>query len=145
MLSLAVSLALHAGSFPLPAIDGKPPAVSAEQKVFRLPMRFEKARAFYEGQFTGDDAAKVTTKVGTSNGKRTLTIVSSRAGDTWKKAVVREGEIDTVIEVTPVLRMAEEQIEGNAKPLVQFIIGRSADVDRAVKAIGDKHVEQIRD
>jgi hypothetical protein len=40
--------------------------------------------------------------------------------------------------------MAEEQIEGNGKPLVQFIIGRSGDVDRAVDAISRKHVEQIR-
>ena len=79
-----------------------------------------------------------------SSGKRVLTLVSSRAGDTWKKAIVREGEVETVIDVTPVLRMAEEQIEGNGKPLVQFIIGRSGDVDRAVDAIGRKHVEQIR-
>lgn len=144
MFALALTLTLQAGSFPLPAIDGKPPAVTAEQKTFRLPMRFEKVRSFYEGQFTGEAAQRVTSKLGTSNGKRTLTIVSSRVGDTWRKAVVREGEVDTTIEITPVLRMAEEQIEGNAKPLVQFIFGRSPDVDRAVQAIGDKHVEQIR-
>ncbi len=144
MLSLALSLSLTAGPFPLPAIDGKPPAVTAEQKKFRLPMRFEKVRAFYEGQFSGDEAKGVTTKAATSEGKRTLTIASTRAGDTWKRAVIREGEVDTLIELTPVLRLAETQVEGNAKPLVQFIIGRSGDVERAVEAIGDKHVEQIR-
>lgn len=144
MLSLALSLTLTAGPFPLPAIDGKPPAVTAEQKKFRLPMRFEKVRAFYDGQFSGDEAKGVSTKVGMADGKRTLTLVSSRAGDTWKRAVIREGEVDTVVELVPVIRVVETQIEGNAKPLVQFIIGRSADVDRAVDAIGEKHVEQIR-
>lgn len=144
MLSLVVALVLEAGPFPLPAIDGKPPAVTAEQKKFRLPMRFEKVRAFYDGQFAGDDAKGITSKVGSTDGKRTLTLTSSRAGDTWKKAVIREGDVDTAVELTPVLRMADTQIEGNGKPLVQFIIGRSADVDRAVNAIGDKHVEQIR-
>lgn len=144
MLSILLGLALHAGSFPLPAIDGKAPAVTSEQKKFRLPMRFDKVRAFYEGQFAGDEAKGITSKVSSSEGKRTLTLTSSRAGDTWKKAIIREGEVDTAVELTPVIRLSETQIEGNGKPLVQFIIGRSADVDRAVNAIGDKHVEQIR-
>jgi len=144
MLSTLLALTLTAGSFPLPSIDGKALAATAEQKSFRLPMRFAKVRGFYDGQFIGDDAKGITTKLTGTTGKRVLTLVSSRAGDTWKKAVVREGEIETVIDVTPVLRMAEEQIEGNGKPLVQFIIGRSGDVDRAVEGIGRKHVEQIR-
>ena len=144
MLSTLLSLTLAAGSFPLPSIDGKPLAATAEQKSFRLPMRFEKVRAFYDGQFTGDEAKGVTTKLSGTSGKRVLTLISTRAGDTWKKAIVREGEVETVVEVTPILRMQEELIEGNGKPLVQFIIGRSGDVDRAVEAIGDKHTEQIR-
>jgi len=144
MLSTLLALTLTAGSFPLPSIDGKPLAATAEQKSFRLPMRFEKVRGFYDAQFVGDDAKGITAKVSGTTGKRVLTLISSRAGDTWKKAIVREGEVETVIDVTPVLRMAEEQIEGNGKPLVQFIIGRSGDVDRAVDAISRKHVEQIR-
>ncbi|MDP3234781.1 MAG: hypothetical protein Q8N26_18510 [Myxococcales bacterium] len=143
MLSTLLALTLTAGSFPLPTIDGKPLAATAEQKSFRLPMRFEKVRGFYDAQFIGD-AKGITAKVSGTTGKRVLTLISSRAGDTWKKAIVREGEVETVIDVTPVLRMAEEQIEGNGRPLVQFIIGRSGDVDRAVDAIGRKHVEQIR-
>lgn len=144
MLSTLVALTLAAGPFPLPSIDGKPLAATPEQKTFRLPMRFEKVRGFYEGQFTGDEAKGVTSKLSGTSGKRVLTLTSARAGDTWKKAVVREGETETVVEVTPVLRLEEAQIEGNAKPLVQFIIGRSADVDRAVEAIGNKHTEQLR-
>lgn len=35
----------------------------------------------------------------------------------------------------PVLRLREEEISGRAKPLVEFIIGRSPDVDRAVQGI----------
>lgn len=144
MLSTLLALTLTAGSFPLPSIDGKALAATPEQKTFRLPIRFEKVRSFYDGQFTGDEAKGITSKLSGTVGKRVLTLTSSRAGDTWKKAIVREGEIETVVEVTPVLRMEEAQIEGNAKPLVQFIIGRSADVDRAVEAIGTKHTEQIR-
>ncbi|MBE2252540.1 MAG: hypothetical protein IAE78_23610 [Myxococcus sp.] len=144
MLSTVLALTLTAGAFPLPTIDGKPFAASAEQRTFRLPMRFEKVRGFYDAQFAGDEAKGVTVKVSGAPGKRVLTLASSRAGDTWKKAVVREGEVETVIDVTPVLRLAEEQIEGNGKPLVQFIIGRSGDVDRALQAIDRKHVEQLR-
>ena len=91
MLSTLLSLTLAAGSFPLPSIDGKPLAATAEQKSFRLPMRFEKVRSFYDGQFTGDDAKGVTTKISGTSGKRVLTLIPTRAGDTWKKAVVREG------------------------------------------------------
>jgi hypothetical protein len=145
MLSLLAALTLASpGPFPLPSVDGKPLAATATQKSFRLPMRFEKVRAFYDEQFIGDDAKGVTTKLSGTTGKRVLTLASTRAGDAWKKAVVREGEIETVVEITPVMRMEEAQIEGNAKPLVQFIIGRSADVTREVEAISDKHVEQIR-
>lgn len=144
MFSSLLALTLAAGSFPLPSIDGKPLAATAQQKTFRLPMRFEKVRSFYEEQFTGAEAKGVSSRLAGASGKRVLTLTSSRAGDTWKKAIVRESELETIVEVTPVLRMEEAQIEGNARPLVQFIIGRSGDVERAVEAIGDKHTEQIR-
>jgi hypothetical protein len=144
MLSTMLALALTAGPFPLPSIDGKPLAATAEQKSFRLPMRFEKVRSFYQSQFVGDNAKGIVTTFSGTAGKRVLTIVSSRAGDTWKRAILREGESETVIDITPVLRLSEAQIEGNGKPLVQFIIGRSGDVDRAIEAIDRKHTEQIR-
>jgi hypothetical protein len=133
-----------AGAFPLPSLDGKPLATSAKQTSFRLPLRFDRVRAFYEAQFPEADRAQVQLTLGGTGGKRTLTLVSRRADDTWRKAVVREGEIDTVIEVTPLIRLDETAIEGNGKPLVQFVIGRSADVKRAVDAIDDKHTEQLR-
>ena len=56
--------------------------------------------------------------------------------------MVREGEMDTVIDVTPVVRLDEETISGNGKPLVEFIFGRSPDVDAAIKSID--HTEQMR-
>lgn len=142
MFTALLSLCVAAGSFPLPTIDGKPLAVVPEQKTFRLPMRFDKVRDFYEGELPRQTEG--ITRMTASSGKRTLTITSKRVGDTWKKATITEHDTETVIELTPVLRMAEEQIEGSGKPLVQFVIGRSGDVNRAVDAIGDKHVEQIR-
>lgn len=45
MSALLLTL-LAAGPFPLPSIDGKALAVTDKQTTFRLPMRFEKARAF---------------------------------------------------------------------------------------------------
>jgi hypothetical protein len=143
MLTTTLALLLAAAPFPLPSVDGKALAVSPTQKVFRLPMRFEKVRGFYQEQFTGDDAQGVTSRVSGASGKRVLTITSKRPGDPWTKALVREGEVDTVIEVTAVLQMKEESVSGSARPLVQFVIGRSADVQRAVEAIGDKHVNQL--
>ncbi len=144
MLTTALALCVAAAPFPLPSVDGKALAVAPTQKVFRLPIRFEKVREFYQGQFTGDDAQGVTSRVSGVSGKRVLTITSRRKGDPWTKALVREGDIDTVVEVTAVLQMTEQTVSGSARPLVQFVIGRSADVDRAVEAIGDKHVNQMR-
>lgn len=142
MLTLLATALLTAGPFPLPSIDGKPLATTPEQKRFRLPMRFEKVRAFYESQFTAQEEG-LTRSLKTVP-VRTLTFTSKRAGDTWTRATITEGETETVVVVTPVLRLDDQLVEGNGKPLVQFVIGRSGDVDRAVQAIGDKHVEQIR-
>lgn len=144
MHALLLVVLAAGGAFPLPSLDGKPLATTAKQTSFRVPLRFERVRAFYESQFTEAERAEVQLTLAGTSGRRTLTLVSRRADDTWRKAVVREGELDTLIEVTPLIRLGETAIEGNGKPLVQFVIGRSADVKRAVETIGDKHVEQIR-
>jgi hypothetical protein len=47
MVPALLAIALTAAPFPLPAVDGKPLAVTEGQKSFRLPMRFEKVRASY--------------------------------------------------------------------------------------------------
>jgi hypothetical protein len=138
MIGLLLSLTL-AAPFPLPAIDGKPLAVTATQKSFRLPMRFEKVKAFYAERLSSPD---VTFHESSATGKRVLTIATKAKSESWKKAVVREGEVDTVVDVTPVLRLDEEQISGNGRPLVEFVFGRSADVKKAVDSID--HTEQLR-
>jgi hypothetical protein len=139
MISLVLSMVL-AAPFPLPAVDGKALAVTDGQKVFRLPMRFEKVKQFYAAQL-GDGATAVEKSV---EGKRVLTLTAKGKAESWTKALVREGEVDVTIEVTPVMRLTEEQITGQGGPLVQFVIGRSADVQKAMDAIDQKHVEQIR-
>lgn len=136
MISLVLALTL-AAPFPLPAIDGKPLAVTEGQKVFRLPMRFEKVKKFYSEQLP--EAAVVEKHV---EGKRVMTLSAKGKAESWTRAVVREGEVETVIEVTPVLRLEDEKISGNGRPLVEFVIGRSGDVDKAVKSID--HAEQMR-
>ena len=141
MLAPLLAVAL-AAPFPLPSIDGKNVAVAEGQKTFKLPMRFEKVRAFYEERYGAAKEKDITFAVSGTPGSRVVTMTSKRAGDTWKKAVVREGEIETVVELTPVLRLKEEEISGNGRPLVEFVIGRSADVDRAVQGID--HTEQLR-
>ncbi|MCA2980780.1 MAG: hypothetical protein INH37_21135 [Myxococcaceae bacterium] len=70
--------------------------------------------------------------------------MSSRASDTWRKAVVRERPAGTDVEVTPLIRVEETAVEGNGRPLVQFVLGRSAEVDRAVDAAGARRLEQLR-
>jgi hypothetical protein len=137
MMSVLVAM-IVAAPFPLPAVDGKPLAVTDGQRVFRLPMRFEKVKSFYAAQL-GDGAAVVEKNVG---GKRVLTLTAKGKAESWVRAMVREGEVDTTIEVTPVMRLAEEEITGNGRPLVEFIIGRSADVQKALKTID--HAEQMR-
>ncbi|MDP2272466.1 MAG: hypothetical protein Q8N23_32970 [Archangium sp.] len=137
MIALVLSLVV-AAPFPLPAIDGKPLAVSEGQKVFRLPMRFEKVKSFYLEQL-GASATVIEKSVA---GNRVLHVTAKGKAESWVKAVVREGEVDTVIEVTPVMRLAEEEISGNGRPLVEFIIGRSGDVQKALNTID--HAEQMR-
>lgn len=139
MISALLALTL-AAPFPLPAIDGKPLAVAKDQKVFRVPLGFERVKAFYTEQL--GKQAEVTLRESSASGTKTLTISTTSKGESWKRAVIRQGESETVIEITPVLRLEEEQISGNGKPLVEFVFGRSPEVDKAVKSID--HTEQMR-
>jgi hypothetical protein len=140
MVALALTLAVVAQSnpFPLPAIDGKPLAVTEKQKSFRLPMRFEKVRAFYEEQFAKEK--DLSLKVAGVSGQRTLTLTTKRLSDGWTKAIVKEGELETVVDVTPVITLRPTEVNGNGKPLVQFVFERSKEVDKAVNGID--HMEK---
>ena len=128
MFAPLLALALSAAPFPLPGIDGKPLAVVEGQKTFRLPMRFEKVRAFYEERFK--DAAGVTVRVSGTPGSRSLSLSSARASDAWKSAMVKEGEIETVVELKPgakatpdeLIALAREKLGGVKAPkTVDFI------------------------
>lgn len=132
MLALILATAL-AAPFPLPAIDGKALAVKEGQKTFRLPTRFEKVRAFYEKELKGP----VLYDLAGWPGQRKLTIHNRGKGDSWARAIITEGELETVIEVVPVLRLAEEQIEGQGKPLVEFVFGRSPEVQKSLDSLSD--------
>lgn len=132
MLSLLAALAV-AASFPLPSLDGKALATVPDQKVFRLPSRFERIRDFYTQEFKGQ--ADVTLKAEGTAGQRALVITSRRKGDTWKKATVKEGALETVVEVVPVIRLADETIDGSGKPLVELILMRSPEVQKALETI----------
>src|SRR5262249_40214030 len=127
--------ALQAASFPLPAIDGKALAVSEKQKTFRLPMRFEKVRTFYDEQFGKEK--DVSMKLEGTSGKRVLALSTKRKGDRWSKAKVKDGELETVVEVTPVLEGDEQLVSGTGTPLVQFVFERSPDAQRAVEQTQD--------
>jgi hypothetical protein len=135
MLAATLCFLLNATPFPLPAVDGKALAVSSDQKVFRLPMRFEKVRGFYDEQFAKEK--DVTVKLAGSSGTRTLTITSKRKGDLWTKAVVKEGELETVVDVTRVLVGDVVDVNGTGTPLVQFVFARSKEVEKAVDQTSD--------
>ncbi len=141
MLALALTAVL-ASSFPLPTIDQKPLAVTAEQKVFRLPWRFEKVRAFYDEQLKG--RSQVTLRVTGASGARVLTIANANKADTWRSATVTEKDGETVITVTPVLRMEQTEVTGNGRPLVEFVFSRSPEVERAMQGIDADHLERLR-
>ena len=132
MLALLAALVLQA-PFPLPAVDGKPLAVSPGQRSFRLPLRFERVRAFYDAELAGQP--DVTVRLEGTPGRRRLVLTSKRKGDSWTRAVAKEGELETVVDVVPVLRLEEEQVQGSAKPLVEFVLGRSPEVQRALQSI----------
>jgi hypothetical protein len=128
-----VLAAVLAAPFPLPAVDGKPLAVQDRQKTFRLPTRFEKVKAFYEAQFKG--VAEVKLRFEGAPGARKLKLSTQRKGDGWTRATVTESQMETVVEVVPVLRLSEEKIEGRGKPLVEFVFGRSGEVQKSLDSI----------
>lgn len=136
-LVLAVSLA---SSFPLPSVDGKGVLVSEKQKSFRLPMRFEKVRAFYEEQFKGD--AQVSVHIEGVAGERKLAIVNKSHKDSWTRAAVSEKATETVVEVTPVIVIDDINVQGQAGPLVVFVLNRSPEVKKALDSID--HTDDIR-
>lgn len=135
MIALALAFALQATSFPLPAIDGKPLAVTDKQKTFRLPLKFERVRAFYEEQLGKEK--DVSLKVTGVSGSRVINLSSKRKGDRWTKAVVKEGELETIVDVTPVMELGEVQVNGTGTPLVQFVFQRSGEVEKALEKTGD--------
>ena len=140
MFTALLAIALTATPFPLPVVGGKPLAVVEGQKTFRLPMRFEKVKAFYEEQFK--DAKGVTVRVTGTAGSRELALSTSRMSDDWKSAQVKEGELETVVELKPVIRIpGGDPIEGKAPP-VQFILTRSLEVDRSLQTID--HTESMK-
>lgn len=132
MIALLLGLTL-AAPFPLPAVDGKPLAVTKEQRSFRLPIRFERVKRFYVEQL--GKTPEVSLVESSASGARVLTLTTRAKSESWKKAVIREAETETLIEVTPVLRLEEESILGTGRPLVEFIIGRSPEVQKAVQGI----------
>lgn len=134
MIALTL-LVLSATPFPLPAVDGKPLSVTEKQKTFRLPMKFERVRAFYDEQFAKEK--DVSMKVTGTSPQRTISLASKRKGDRWTKATVREGELETIVDVTPVIEGTEVAVEGNGSPLVQFVIGRSKEVEKALDSTKD--------
>lgn len=139
MFASLLALALSAAPFPLPGVDGKPLAVTEGQKSFRLPMRFEKVRAFYEERFK--DSVGVTVRVSGSPGSRSLSLVSSRATDAWTSAKVNERETETVVELKAVMQMKDETIAGKGPP-VEFILTRSPEVQSSLKTID--HTESMK-
>ena len=139
MIAAVLALSL-AASFPLPTVDGKAPAVTRDQKLFRLPIGFPRVKEFYAAQFGKNDAVKW--KESEVDGKKVLTLTTSAKSETWTKAVIKQGEVETVIEVTAVMQLDAEAISGNGRPLVEFVFGRSPDVDQAVKSID--HTDAMR-
>ncbi|MBL8955285.1 MAG: hypothetical protein JNK82_31215, partial [Myxococcaceae bacterium] len=91
--------------------------------------------AFYDEQLGREK--DVTVKSGGTAGARTLTITSRRKGDLWTKAVVKEGELETVVDVTRVLVGDAVDVSGTGTPLVQFVLGRSREVEKAVEQAND--------
>jgi hypothetical protein len=126
--------------FPLPMIGGKPLAIAPGQKTFRLPLGYARVAAFYREQFRGVSGVTLTER-SPDGAPRELVVRSLRTTDTWAKAVVKEVEGGTTVEVTPVLRADAEDVKGaGARPLVQLVIGRSEEARKAAEAID--HLER---
>lgn len=123
----------RSAAFPLPSFDGKPLAATEGQKRFHVPMRMARVEKFYWDRFAND--AQVTLAVGSESGRRTVTIVSKRKTDAWTRAVLHDSEVETIIDVTFVLRGADLQVQGKAGPAVELVITRSEEVRKMVESI----------
>ena len=144
MIALTLMAVLAADPFPLPMVDGKPPALTEGQKHFRLPMRFEKVRDFYLEQFSSVDRKLVSVTPSRKGDIRVLQLTSKRAGDGWRSAVIREGVMETTIDIVPVLQLATEEITAHRQaPLVQFVFMRSPEVQKSLESID--HTEALRE
>lgn len=132
-------LLLLLASFPIPTIDGKPPAATSDT-TYTLPMRFDTARKFYVDTFATRGDVKLTDT--RHEGRRRLVLTTRDPKEKWTKAVVTEREVDVQIEVTRVLRLDDEAVSGNAKPAVEFIFTRSPEVKKALERID--HTDSMR-
>lgn len=118
--SSATASATSPAAFPVPAVDGKPLSVPPGQRTVRLPMRLLRAESFYRERFAG--AAGVRLTPGLDERGRMLTITSTRPGDAWSRAVLREDAAGTSVELTSVVRMSRDVIEGRGVPAVQVVL-----------------------
>lgn len=124
--------------FPLPTIDDKQIPVAPNQTSFRLPMKFARVETFYCDQLKGKP--KISFKASGAEGARILTIESKRAEDAWAKAVVKEGEVATTVDVTFVLVMSGSTVSGTMPPVL--FIPRSAEAAKTAESI--EHLEHAR-
>lgn len=124
--------ALAETDFPLPSVDGKP-AIRAGERTFKVPLGFAAVERFYRAHFKGKNVA--VTRTQDAAGVRMLRIVSREKSSRWARVTVREGTVDTRIEVTPVVRLDDVHVEGSGVPAVQFVIGRSPEAARAAAEI----------
>jgi hypothetical protein len=133
--SLAAEAASHDKPFPLPEIDGKKIAVASGQTSFSLPMKFSRAEAFFREQFKQEP--RITLKAAGAEGTRSLTIESKRLSDAWAKAVVKEREVTTTVDVTFIFVAPTGDVAGKMPPVL--FIPRSAEAAKDADSI--EHLE----
>ncbi|HVE86863.1 MAG TPA: hypothetical protein VND93_28605 [Myxococcales bacterium] len=128
-------------AFPLPLVGGKPVAAAPGQKSFRLPLGYARVAAFYRDQLRGVSGVTLVERTPREGeGLRVLEIRSLRTNDAWAKALVREEANGTTVDVTPVIRADVQDVQGVARPLVEFVIGRSDEARKAAESID--HLEK---
>ena len=137
---LADGTTTNHAAFPLPRPEGKPIAISPGQRVFRLPMRYARVERFYRDQFAADRSITITED--RSEHQKVLNVISKRSDSAWSRVTVREGAVDTVVELTPMMRLGGEVIVGRGLPLVQVVIPLNPGVAEQAKAID--HMEDLR-
>jgi hypothetical protein len=124
-----VTLSILAGTpFPLPTVNGKPVARVEGQRKFRVPIRFEAARAFYQSNLKTAKQRLVLLA-----GRRKLELTCTEPSPQWTRAVISEGDIDTVIEVTPVIQLDVLPVGAQGRPSVDLILPRSPEVEKSLK------------